>query len=142
MPTASPGFDIRLDENGDLPLQNGGVITGLELTIQRLKRRLLIQRGEVSFDRFFGIDWNGWLQVRPPQLALMEAALRSSADTCPGVARCSRIDSVFDKAQRTVTFSMDVTLITGESVRITTSVGTNGNPAITVLVLSPQAMLA
>ncbi len=71
MPAASPGYDLRLVD-GDIPLQNGGFITGTALTIQRLPRRLKTNLGEVLTDRFAGIDLLGWLQVRPPDPALME----------------------------------------------------------------------
>ena len=141
MPAASPGYDLRLVD-GDIPLQNGGFITGTALTIQRLPRRLKTNLGEVLTDRFAGIDLLGWLQVRPPDLALMEGAIRVQVDTCPGVARCGRIDSAFDKASKAATFDVAAVLITGESVQIGVDMGTNGNPAISVLVLTPQAMLA
>lgn len=140
MPIASPGYDAQL-VNGDLSV-NSGWITSTALTVQRLERRIKTHYGEVLIDRFAGVPWLEWFQSMPPNLALMESYLRQQADTCPGVSACGRIQSAFVPTTRTASFVMDVTLITGESVKLQVDMGTNGNPALAVLLLTPQAMLA
>lgn len=52
----TPGVDFALDENGDLewPLR---FTTGLEAVAQGIRVRLLIIKGELEYNREYGIPW-------------------------------------------------------------------------------------
>lgn len=139
MPEASPGYDAAT-VNGDLTITSG-VITGPALTVQRVGRRIATHLNEALTDRFAGIDWLAWFQTMPVDIPLMVGLIREQIDTCPGIARTDTLDGSFDRRAFVATFSGQFTLTTGEAVSLGVTInGTNGNPALTLLLLQPSTI--
>lgn len=129
--------------NGDIPVAGGGVITGAEFTIQRMERRCATHFGECFADRNFGIPFQQWFSIKPISLVVMQAYFRTMLDTCPGVATVTTLNAAFDKTTKEASFVANVTLSTGQRVQMSVALsGTNGNPALVTLLLTPQALWA
>lgn len=141
MPAASKGYDFALYQ-GDIPPTGGAPITGSQLTMQRIQRRLATHKGESFADSNFGIAWAAYQNLRPVNIPVGTALIRGILQSCPGVARVQSIEGAYNKSTKTATFNGFVNLTTGESVQIAFSIDNNGNPALTTLLCTPQAMLA
>lgn len=141
MPAASPGFDARLVD-GDLPIV-GGLVTSVDLTLQRLSRRIQTHLGECAVDRFAGIDWLAWFQTIPVDVDLMIGLIRAQIDTCPGIARTANLTGAFDSSTFTATFRGTVAIDqTNQTAALTLQLSNNGNPAVTLLLLQPASFFA
>ena len=88
-------FDIGLDVNGDIPLI-AQAITGIDLVIQRVQIRLLLQRGPYSQDQTKGIDWLSAVAQRPFDVVGFGAQLRAIIADAPDVDRVSEFEGVQD----------------------------------------------
>lgn len=88
-------FDIGLDESGDLPLI-AQAITGIDLVIQRVKIRLLLQLGTFIQDQTKGIDWLAAVATRPFDVVGFGAQLRATIADTPDVDRVSEFEGVQD----------------------------------------------
>lgn len=86
-------FDIGLDESGDLPLI-AQAITGIDLVIQRVKIRLLLQLGTYIQDQTKGIDWLSAVAQRPFDVVGFGAQLRAIIADAPDVDRVSEFGGV------------------------------------------------
>ena len=115
--------------NGDIafPLRR---VTGDNLVVQRIERRLRTHLGEWFLDQSKGLDFLGWISQRPPPLATISGRTRVAVETCPGVLRVVSWDATHDAASRTVEVTGHVLLSSGAELGLTVATGV-GNAANT-----------
>lgn len=124
MPTHA---DIGLDSSGDLPV-HFGLITGIDLIAQRISVALRLHRGEWLQDVRVGLPWLEWVQIKPPPLSAISAALRSTVLGVPGVLEVTRYTATHDVETESVAIEMDVRTDEGEmTVRVSDPSGRSGN---------------
>lgn len=117
-------IDVGLDSDGDLP-RVVRFISGLELVIQRVQRRVRIVQGEYFADVRVGLPYFAWMAQKPAQVASIGAVLRKAIETTPGVTRVDDWAGAFDESTRTLTFSGTIRTPDGEA---TVSVLPMGEP--------------
>lgn len=103
MPTPAI-YDIGLDDDGDLPVVCRH-ITGLDLVVQRVTRRLRTFYGEYLADRRVGLPYLAWAQQKPPRTDAIGAVIRATIAATTGVVRVSDWSGTFDVATRALTFT-------------------------------------
>lgn len=99
-----PKVDVGLDESGDLPMRTGH-ISGVDLVVQRIQRRIRTVKGEWMADGRVGLPYFSWFQQKPLRVDEVGAAVRSVIETTPGVQRLEDWRGSIDLATRAVTFS-------------------------------------
>ncbi len=111
---AAVAVDVGLGSDGDLP----GVIrfvSGLDLIVQRVERRLRTFRGEYFADVRVGLPFFDWIQQKPPAVDSIGAVLRKEIETTPGVIRVEDWTGGFDVDTRTLTYSGTIRTADGEA---------------------------
>ena len=97
-------FDVQLDDDGDLPVRTRHV-SGFDLIVQRVGRRLRTVRGEWLADKDVGLPYFGWFEQKPPNVASIGAVIRKEIETTPGVVRVEDWSGALDRDTRTLTYS-------------------------------------
>lgn len=124
MPTPAI-YDIGLDDDHDLPVVCRH-ITGIDLVIQRVRRRLLTHYGEYIGDRRKGLPYLAWAQQKPPRTDAIGAVLRAAITSTPGVVRVSDWSGTFDVATRALTFTGTIHTSFGDVAATLLPFGTPG----------------
>jgi hypothetical protein len=109
---------------GDLP-ERTRIITGNDVVLQRLSRRLQTHLGEFLADKTVGVPWADWLAVRRFDIDTATAWLRASIETCPGVVRLD--DWVGVRDGDTATFTGTVVVSDGSAALTVTNMGDPGS---------------
>ena len=112
----SPGktYDVLLGPDGDLPVSTRHV-TGFDATLQRLRRKLGLARGEWFAGLEDGLPFFEWRAQKPPQVVSIGAAVRRAIETVPGVARVSAWTGAFDRETRTLRYTCTVETADGDA---------------------------
>lgn len=103
MATTAATYDVGLDDDGDLPVVCSH-ITGLDLVVQRIRRRLLTFKGEYIANKRAGLPYFEWAQQKPAQVAAIGAVLRRAILAVPGVVRIDDWTGAFDADTRALTY--------------------------------------
>lgn len=112
-----PGpVDLMLVDN-DLP-HTLRLVSGPDLIVQRVQRRLLRYLGEYFLDTSAGLPYVEWGQRKPPPLNEIAAKLRREIEGVPGVVRVTALDATYSVETETVTVNGDAD-IEGDSIGIT-----------------------
>ena len=93
---------------GDLP-ERTKIITGNDVVLQRIGRRLQTHLGEYLSDSSIGIPWATWAASRRFDLEAASAWLRAEIESCPGVVRLEDWTGVKDGESVTFTGSVVTT---------------------------------
>lgn len=128
-------FGVLLDADGDLPAYCE-LVSGPVLVVQAVETRLRTFLGDYLLDEAVGIDWIGFSQQKPPDIAGMLAILRREILAVDGVATVITLEGTENTATRTVSFTGEFKLTSGELVTLVvqpTSTDENGVPYILLL---------
>ncbi len=102
-------LDVQLID-GDLP-ERTKILTGNDVVIQRIGRRLQTHLGEYLSDKSVGVPWASWVAIRPFPINEASAWLRAAIETCPGVVRLD--DWTGEMSGSTATFTGTVITSSG-----------------------------
>lgn len=116
-------LDVQITA-GDLP-ERTRIITGNEVILQRLGRRLQTHLGEYLSDSSVGVPWADWLSVRRFDVDAAAAWLRAAIETCPGVVRLDDWTGVRDGDS--ATFTGSVVTSDGSTPFVVTNIGAPGS---------------
>src|SRR5690554_1576648 len=105
-------YDLLLVD-GDLPVRPT-LVRGPQLVAQRIRRRLLLHRGEWILDRRVGVPYVRWREQKPPRLENISAFVRGLITTTPGVVRLTEFKAAF--AQGVVEISGRIFVAGGEEL--------------------------
>lgn len=117
-------YDIKLDENGDIPITAQRVL-GEDLVIQRIEIRFRTFLGEYLLDTAQGLPYLEWTQTFPVPLDQIRDAFANEIATCPGVLSLDSITATFDETAQRVTIDAQATLEADSSLEISAQVGTS-----------------
>lgn len=145
MPTALT-HDIGLDEDGDLPARTEHV-SGFELIVQRIRRRLQTVKGEWLGDKNVGLPFFAWFQQKPPDVDGIGAIIRKAIETTPGVARLNDWTGSLDVDTRQLTYSGTIHTTDGDATLVVRPLmdprGGNVNAALRLVIggrgIAPRA---
>lgn len=101
---SSATFDLAEGPDGDI-LTLSRLVTGIDLTLQRVRRRLDRFLGDWLLDASVGLPYFEWSQQKPPQTQAIGARIRAEIETTPGVSGVTEWTSTFDRATRSLSFS-------------------------------------
>lgn len=101
------GFDILLDENGDLPVVTKH-FRSQRVIVQRVRFRLVTFLGEWLLDVTQGLPIFAWLAQKPPNVEQIGARIRREIEDTPGVVRVSRFSGSFDSDEQTLRFEAEI----------------------------------
>ena len=119
-------YDIGL-VNGDLP-DIPRFISGIELVMQRVERRLKTWIGEWDLDPSFGALSMDWFATKPVPLDDIGQILRAQIGDVTGVIAVRNLDPAFDIATKTISIDCEVVTEAGEAeVTFVATTGTAGN---------------
>jgi hypothetical protein len=96
-------FDVQIGDDGDLPVRTRHV-SGFDLVVQRVARRLRTVRGEWLADKDVGLPYFAWFEQKPPAVESIGAVIRKEIETAPGVIRVEDWSGGFDRDTRTLTY--------------------------------------
>ena len=131
-------LDVGLDPlTGDLPAFTRH-IRDEDLAIQRIKIRLLTFFGEWILDTSAGLDYVGFKQQKPPNVAAIGAIIQTEITATPGVDRVDNFAASFAPkggVDATLTFTGDIVFDPGDKTATTfvaSVLATKGNttPAV------------
>lgn len=108
-------YDILLNEDGDLP-ERPRLVRGPEIVAQRIRRRLLMHRGEWLLDRRVGVPYARWRERKPPRLENISALVRDLITGTPGVVALHDFRAAFSPGARTIEISGRIFVEGGESL--------------------------
>ncbi len=133
-------IDLALD-GGDLPLVPRHV-TGVDLVLQRARRRLLVFAGEWVLDVTQGMPLLAWRQLKPAPLGLIEAQTREELSGVPGVLQVLDCAASHDVDARRVrvratarVHDPDDLEAAAQLARVELELGGSTTPAITTAIL-------
>lgn len=106
-------FDVQTDDDGDLPVRTRHV-SGFDLLVQRIGRRLRTVRGEWLVDKAVGLPYFDWFEQKPPNVDSIGAVIRKEIETAPGVIRVEDWSGDFDRDTRTLTYAGTIRTRDGE----------------------------
>lgn len=126
MAYSASNIDVGLDpDSGDLP-DVSSFISGFDLILQRIRRRLGTYLGEWLADGKVGLPYFRWIAQKPPDVAAIGAKLRAEIETTPGVARVKDWVGSFDRSTRTLTFTCTVQTTYGDAKIVIVPLGQPG----------------
>ena len=145
MPTAL-FYDVGLDEDNDLPARTQH-ISGFELVVQRIRRRLQTVKGEWLGDVAVGLPFFEWFQQKPPQVDAIGALIRAAIESTPGVARLADWAGELDVDTRALTFGGTIHTSDGDATIVVRPLmdprGGNVNSALRLVIggrgIAPRA---
>lgn len=112
-------MDLALDQlTGDLYLDGGDIATvdGADAIAQSLAIRLGFYRGEWRLDARIGVPYFEKILVKNPRLSEVEALLRQTILTTPGVTGIERFDLEYSPGARTARLSFSASSTSGPVV--------------------------
>lgn len=127
-------YDIGLDPlTQDLPVFPTH-ISGVDLTLQRMKIRLKRFLGEWVLDTTKGLPYLAWTQEKPLNVPGMSAVIRTEIESTPGVLRVNDFSGAFDYRDQRVRFTGTVILdneiaVTSE-ILVASTISGNTTPAV------------
>jgi len=105
--------DLKLDDQGDLAIENGDLVllTGADAIRQHLKIRLRTFKGEWFLDQRLGVPYFDKILVKNPSLPQVTSLYRKVITDTPGVTALLDLAVSLDNAARrlTVTFAAETT---------------------------------
>ena len=129
--------DLLEGPDGDI-LSASQYATGLDLTMQRVRRRLDRFLGDWILDSSLGLPFFEWAAQKPPQVQSIGARVRAEIETTPGVSGVSEWEGSFERATRELVFSCVVHTTDGDTTLTATLFGEPGtgnrNPALRLLI--------
>lgn len=107
--------DIKLDINGDLDLSTGDlvIITGIEATAQRLRRKLKFFLSEWFLDTRLGIPYFESILVKNPQTNVILSIYRKAITTDEAVVSLSDLVLEYDGGNRSLSVTFHAETIDG-----------------------------
>lgn len=133
-------YDVGLVD-GDLPSRSSH-ISGLDLIVQRVSRRLRTHLGEWIADAGVGLPFFDWIQQKPPNVETIGAILRRAIETTPGVSRVTDWTGSFDTTTRTLSYSGTIHTLDGDVAITVQPIGDprarNRNAALRLVIVSRQ----
>lgn len=108
-------MDIKLTASGDLDLSTGDlvILTGVEATAQRLRRKLKFFLGEWFLDTRLGIPYFESILVKSPQTNVILSLYRKVITTDEAVVSLSNLALVYDGENRTLAITFHAETIDG-----------------------------
>ena len=132
--------DAILDADGDLPVR-GRHVTGIDLVLQRLPRRLGLHRGEWFAEPALGLPWAAWGRQRPPDVVGIGAAIRLAVEGTPGVVRVDSWVGVYVPETRTLAYTGTIRTADGDASASVTLGAGSVVPAVVLRVLAGAGIL-
>jgi hypothetical protein len=98
--------DFKTDDDDDLVIESGDfvVIDGPEATAQLIRARLQTIKGELAWDLDAGFPHDELIGDADVDVLRVQAWVRYTVLTTPGVTSCNELTFVFDDATRELTF--------------------------------------
>lgn len=135
MPTSAT-YDLAEGADGDI-LTLSRLVTGIDLTMQRVRRRLDRFLGDCILDASVGLPYFEWSQQKPPQTQAIGARLRAEIESTPGVSGVTDWTSDFDRATRALSYTGVVHTEDGDATLTITPFGAPGtgnrSPALRIV---------
>ncbi len=129
--------DLLEGPDGDI-LSASQYATGIDLTMQRVRRRLDRFLGDWILDASVGLPFFEWAAQKPPQVQAIGARVRAEIETTKGVSGVSEWTGSLDRSTRAITFSCIVHTTDGDATLTATLFGEPGtgnrNPALRLLI--------
>lgn len=115
--------DLKLDPaSWDLDLTSGGLAltddASGQTAAQGVAVRLKLFQGEWFLDTRIGVDYWGTILKKNPNLADIEAAIRSAILATPGVSHIVNYVQVLDRASRTLAIAAEIKASDGTTITI------------------------
>ncbi len=111
-------------KNGDL---TGGIATGDDEVIQRIRTRLFRERGEWFLNTASGLPWyqdgKGILGATLREKSTVDLLIRKRILETEGVARVVKLNTLFSIGSRTCSVYMQVLMSSGSVVEDTLTIG-------------------
>lgn len=129
MANVDVGLDPTTDDLPDVP----ETITGVTLTLQRVREEVTLIQGEWFLDLTRGLPLVEWLTTKNLDTQAALATLQARIRTIPGVITTQRASASFDNATQRLAFQFDVVTDDGAAVTVSVLEGTatqqvNGTP--------------
>lgn len=119
-------YDILLNDDGDLP-ERPALVRSPEIVAQRIRRRLLMHRGEWLLDRRVGVPYGRWRERKPPRIENISAFVRDLITNTPGVLALHDFRAAFSPGAHTIGISGRIFVAGGESLEFGGDVGMDEN---------------
>ncbi len=119
-------YDILLNDDGDLP-ERPTLVRGPQLVAQRIRRRLLMHRGEWLLDKRVGVPYRRWREQKPPRIENISAFVRDLITSTPGVVALHDYRAAFAPGTRTIEVSGRILVDGDESLEFGGDVGLDEN---------------
>lgn len=136
-------YDVGLDADGDLPVRIRHV-SGFDLILQRVQRRLRTHLGEYIADARVGLPYMAWIAAKPPSVEGIGAIVRRTIETTPGVSRVTDWIGRLDRSSRTLSYSGTITTADGDAAIVVEPLGAprsgNRNASVHLLIGSGRIM--
>ena len=137
MATTSALYDLAEGPDGDIPAVSR-LVTGIDLTMQRVRRRLDRFLGDWLLDSSVGLPYFEWSQQKPPQTQAIGARIRAEIERTTGVSRVTNWTATLDRATRSLSFGGDVLTVDGDATLTIAPFGVPGtgnrNPALSIVI--------
>lgn len=106
---------IRIDEAGDLALENGNFVwlRGIDWVRQRLVTRFRMFQGEWFLDTRQGVPYFRSVLVKNPDLGVIRSIFRRIILTTPGVISITHFEVRYDDSARHLEFEFSARATTG-----------------------------
>lgn len=119
-------YDILLNDDGDLP-ERPTLVRGPEIVAQRIRRRLLMHRGEWLLDRRVGVPYVRWRERKPPRIENISAFVRDLITGTPGVLALHDFRAAFSPGAHTIDISGRIFVAGGEELAFEGATGLSEN---------------
>lgn len=106
---------IRIDEAGDLALENGNFVwlRGIDWVRQRLMTRFKFFQGEWFLDERLGVPYFRSVLVKNPDLGVVRSIFRRIILTTPGVISITHFEVRYNDSERHLEFEFTARATTG-----------------------------
>lgn len=88
--------------------------TGVDYIVQKIKVRLLLIRAEWYLDQTLGLPWFTDILTKNPNMAYVDALIKTQIATTPGVVGLISYSSELDAATRVMSVTFEARIDTGE----------------------------
>lgn len=109
---------IRIDEAGDLALENGNFVwlRGIDWVRQRLMTRFKFFQGEWFLDERLGVPYFRSVLVKNPDLGVVRSIFRRIILTTPGVISITHFEVRYNDSARHLEFEFTARATTGNII--------------------------
>ena len=142
MPTSAT-FDLAEGPDGDI-LTMSRLVSGIDLTMQRVRRRVDRFLGDWILDAAVGLPYFEWSQQKPPQTQAIGARIRAEIEGTTGVSGVTGWTSTLDRATRLLSFSGTIHTTDGDASVTVTPFGApgTGNRAPQLRIVAARGTIA